>query len=70
MQPLNLEWSKDALEDLDVIWEYITEDSIDNADSFLDFRKDRPLHKPLLSLRNCFVILGNLLNAGNQGNQR
>ncbi|MBR6315475.1 MAG: type II toxin-antitoxin system RelE/ParE family toxin [Lachnospiraceae bacterium] len=36
MQPLNLEWSKDALEDLDVIWEYITEDSIDNADSFID----------------------------------
>lgn len=36
MQMLDVKWSKDALEDLDIIWEYIADDSVDNADSFVE----------------------------------
>ena len=30
-----LEWSPDALEDLDVIWSYIAEDNVERASSFV-----------------------------------
>ena len=31
-----LEWSPDALEDLDVIWMYIAEDSVERASAFVE----------------------------------
>ncbi len=31
-----LEWSPDALEDLDVIWSYIAEDNVERASSFVE----------------------------------
>ena len=31
-----LEWSPDALEDLDVIWMYIAEDSVERASTFVE----------------------------------
>ena len=31
-----LEWSPDALEDLDVIWTYIAEDNVERASSFVE----------------------------------
>ncbi len=36
MRALDIKWSKDALEDLDVIWDFIADDSVDNANSFID----------------------------------
>ena len=33
---MQLEWSKDAIEDLDNIWEYIAADNITRAFSFID----------------------------------
>ncbi|BCJ98409.1 type II toxin-antitoxin system RelE/ParE family toxin [Anaerocolumna chitinilytica] len=33
---MQLEWSKDAVEDLDTIWEYIAEDNMDRAFSFIE----------------------------------
>ncbi len=32
----NLEWSPDAVEDLDNIWEYIANDDVDVADAFIE----------------------------------
>ena len=31
-----LEWSPDALEDLDIIWMYIAEDSVERASTFVE----------------------------------
>ena len=33
---LDLEWSPDAVDDLDSIWDFIAEDSPDAADSFIE----------------------------------
>ena len=35
-QMRKLEWSPDALEDLDVIWSYIAEDNVERASSFVE----------------------------------
>ena len=33
---LNLEWSPDAVDDLDLIWDIIAQDDVDAADVFID----------------------------------
>ena len=47
-----LEWSPDALEDLDVIWSYIAEDNVERASSFVagGARKSAPALQCLRSL--------------------
>lgn len=37
---LNLEWSPDAIEDLDLIWDVIAQDDIDAADVFIERLRD------------------------------
>lgn len=37
---LNLEWSKDAIEDLEMIWDNIAQDDVDAADTFVEKLRD------------------------------
>ena len=36
-----LEWSPDALDDLDLIWDFIAIDDFDNADSFIEQLREK-----------------------------
>lgn len=51
---MQLEWSKDAIEDLDNIWEYIAADNITRAFSFIDelrLEARKLAEKPMIGIR-------------------
>jgi len=51
---VRLEWSKDAVEDLDYIWEYIALDNVDRAFTFIDELRSeayRLIENPLMGIK-------------------